>query len=65
MVKEVKQKEYFVWCPKCNDALESCNEVGTEAQNEYYRRKIKANLHYCCYCFGCDKIFFLEEVKDE
>lgn len=56
-------KEYYIWCPLCNDALESCNNSGTEAQNEYYRKKIKKGIEFCCYCFGCGKIFILGEIK--
>lgn len=55
---------YYAWCD-CGDALEHCNERGSEGEYQYTQKKIRTPKEKTMFCFGCDKFFVLKEVKQK
>lgn len=63
---EPKDSRCYLWCPTCQDALETCGKPGTESHNQYKQMQIKKSgllPSACFYCFSCDEFYHLIKLN--
>lgn len=48
---------------KCGDYLTRCDIEGSEAAGQFKFQEVKSPIGFTFYCFGCNKFYYLGEVK--